>query len=359
MTEVNGTETLAKIIALANQKGGTGKSTVTLANCNALANPPYNKKILLIDSDPQGTCVAIRKKDRLEIGWRIFEISKLLKEIFENLSEEEEEVLTEIREQASEEQAEIFQEVISKILSLEDIDSKDLFLSPNEITKIENACERIKGDLDELNRSENEKIESRKVTRIKNLFQTLLECKGSWKPPYTILNKPADQLFTLIAENANKYDYIFIDMPGRAHSEDIINLLSACDVLAIPLKSGDSDQLSSFDFMDYIQRVKSARLENDMPFTAFGFFNQITHTTRWKGYMSTMPDDVRESGIEIPEMEDPFSYQTKMISMGLHHRTTYEDSNSFSSILTSPGIDRKAKEEFKIFVEKFQSLIES
>eukprot|EP01029_Cantina_marsupialis_P007193 TRINITY_DN179610_c0_g4_i2.p1 TRINITY_DN179610_c0_g4~~TRINITY_DN179610_c0_g4_i2.p1 ORF type:complete len:357 (-),score=51.99 TRINITY_DN179610_c0_g4_i2:1370-2440(-) len=352
-------ETLAKIIALANQKGGSGKSTVTLANCNALANPPYNKRILLIDSDPQGTCVAIRKKDRLELGWRIFEISKLLNEIFENLSEEEEEVLMEIKEQASKEQAEIFQEIISKILSLEELDSKDLFLSPNEITKIENACERIKGDLVELNKSENEKIENRKVTRIKNLFQTLLECKGSWKPPYTIMNKPADQLFSLIAENANKYDYIFIDMPGRAHSNDIINLLSACDVLAIPLKSGESDQLSSFDFMEYIQKVKSVRLENEMPFTAFGFFNQVKHTVRWKEYMNTMPEDVKESGIEIPNMEDPFSFQKKLISMSLHERTTYEDSNSFSSILTSSGIDRKAKDEFKVFVERFKSLIES
>lgn len=54
---------MAKIIAIGNQKGGTGKTTVTCLLSNALSAPPFNLRVYVADCDPQQSIIKRRRQD--------------------------------------------------------------------------------------------------------------------------------------------------------------------------------------------------------------------------------------------------------------------------------------------------------
>ena len=55
---------MAKIILFGNQKGGIGKSTLSILTANALADEAFDYKVLAIDNDTQRSIISIREYDQ-------------------------------------------------------------------------------------------------------------------------------------------------------------------------------------------------------------------------------------------------------------------------------------------------------
>lgn len=68
---------MAKIIMFGNQKGGIGKSTLSILTANTLASPKFDYKVLVIDNDMQRSILSIRQYDEeiVEEEYEDFEFS--------------------------------------------------------------------------------------------------------------------------------------------------------------------------------------------------------------------------------------------------------------------------------------------
>ena len=88
---MKGVLTLGKIIAVANQKGGVGKSTTAINLSACLAEK--GKKILTIDIDPQGNTTSGLGVDKNDVENTLYELmmddveaeNVILKNVYENL----------------------------------------------------------------------------------------------------------------------------------------------------------------------------------------------------------------------------------------------------------------------------------
>lgn len=64
---------MSKVIALFNQSGGVGKSTLTMNLGYHIANAKQKQKVLLVDMDPQGSLTTFMGLDVMELAQTVYE----------------------------------------------------------------------------------------------------------------------------------------------------------------------------------------------------------------------------------------------------------------------------------------------
>jgi len=96
-------------------------------------------------------------------------------------------------------------------------------------------------------------------------------------PPYQIETLAPRFLFDYLKIHRNSYDIIFIDMPRMTDdSQDsaIVQLLTYCDVILIPVVAGQFDALSTNDFLKTIKEIDAFKSDKGIPFQFAGFINK-------------------------------------------------------------------------------------
>ncbi|MGK0388901.1 MAG: chromosome partitioning protein [Maribacter sp.] len=96
-------------------------------------------------------------------------------------------------------------------------------------------------------------------------------------PPYEIRTLHPKYIFDELRYNSEKFDIIFIDIPRMTDdSKDgsVIQVLTCCDTVLIPVVAGNLEALSTRDFIKTLKGIESFKKERDIPFQYIGFLNK-------------------------------------------------------------------------------------
>lgn len=97
------------------------------------------------------------------------------------------------------------------------------------------------------------------------------------EPPYTVQVLQPRYLYDEIRFSQDKYDVILIDIPrmtDEAKDNVIVQTLTCCDVILIPIVAGNLEALSTRDFIQVVQEIDAFKKEKKIPFQYKGFLNK-------------------------------------------------------------------------------------
>jgi len=214
---------MSRIITVANQKGGSGKSTCVQIKANIFSQQPYNLKVLVIDLDPQVT--------QLQTRW-------------EDLKKYDHLPTYDVITLGVESYIDFLENLIDGSSSNNNIIDKGILIGKNGLDAKNRNC------------------------FITN-FSRIVERSGN---------------NDLLADNQilynysggdflDNYDIILVDMPGSIKSDaDLSSILTTSDGVLIPYKPNPKDKKSTATFIKILKSMAEVRKNNfnlDMQISAY------------------------------------------------------------------------------------------
>lgn len=306
----------SKILGFLNQKGGVGKTTMTLLTANAISQFPFNKKIIVVDTDYQGSAINKRLEDIQALEY--YDIQDKLDSIVFNYGKEKE----------------INLGLLSEALKYAEFKGIKI-----DYSKIDNE----------------------------NYLNTVIDNFKAF--PYEVrvikVENAMDEIFKLY--DLGIYDYILVDMPGSIADKKIFELLTLIDYVFIPIKAGELDRDSTATFLEKMAIVCDSRKKNGYETFVNIVFNEIIETNIYKDLREEIESLLeRETmsvriGKDFKEIPFKIGHLKKYGSDGLSRSVVYQEAtNTFESLYISKYVtDKKRKVEFENFIKSIINIIEN
>lgn len=202
---------MCRIITVANQKGGSGKSTCVQFNANVFSQKPYNLKVLVVDLDPQVT--------QLQTRW-------------EDLQKYDQLPTYDVITLSVEDYIQLLENLIDG--SNSSIIDKGVLIGNNGIDEKKRKCFVTNFNRVVERSGDNDLIADRQI---------LYNYNGG--------------------DFLENYDIILVDMPGSIKSDaDLSSILTTSDGVIIPYKPNPKDKKSTATFIKILKSMAEVRKNN-------------------------------------------------------------------------------------------------
>lgn len=173
---------------------------------------------------------------------------------------------------------------------------------------------------------------------------------------YPIYYSDPEQLTETIVklDDEDKYDYVFIDMPGQAQGSGLSTLLVALDYAFVPVESGDFDVSSSLDFiqkkMKKFKQWKESK-GGTAQLNICVLFNKVDETNVYRSVIQGF-QEIFEGDKDVSIIDEK-----KCLTRSIFYK---EHCNTYESALTVKVKDKREmgmQKRFATFLEEILNII--
>lgn len=123
-------------------------------------------------------------------------------------------------------------------------------------------------------------------------FAELLLQEPAARYPYDVFALGLGQVFSFLDEKAAAYDLVILDLPGRADSDEVFQVLTACDAVLVPVVADYLDRSSTAEFMNLLEIIQAAADAHGLDFQYFGVVTKRVAGRRENRQLEAYLDDL-------------------------------------------------------------------